>query len=140
LHWGLLAAVGLSYLVMAVGCTADLFQGCTRVCTLVRLTVAPLTLAALFLGSRDTRFDLYAIGLAAVGLVPHCVCDNFANHPWIARIGASPLCFFLPFCVTLAAVSGLHGLRPVLCLIGAAAAVTAAAALGLGHQMLHYPW
>lgn len=140
LRAALIATVPLSYVVMSIACTGYLDVGCTRVCGLLRYTAAPLAVLSLVAAGRDPRFYGYAVLAAATALVPNCVCDNFLNHPWVGWLGASPMCYFFPFAVTLVAITGLRGLYPRLCLAAAAAGSVGAAAIGLSHQLLGFPW
>ncbi|MCH9682214.1 MAG: hypothetical protein K0V04_12320 [Deltaproteobacteria bacterium] len=82
----------------------------------------------------------YAVILGAVMLVPHCICDNFLNHYWIASIGASPLCFFLFYATVLLTAAGLRGVRPRLALLCSVGAVISVSAIGLGHALFAFPW
>lgn len=140
LRIALIAAVPLSYVVMSIACTGYLEVGCTRACGLLRYTAAPLAVLSLVAAGRDPRFYGYAVLAAAAALVPNCVCDNFLNHPWVGWLGSSPMCYFFPFVVTLVAITGLRGLYPRLCLVAAAAGSVGAAAIGLSHQLLGFPW
>ncbi|MBI2192432.1 MAG: hypothetical protein HYU36_10660 [Planctomycetes bacterium] len=137
---GLITAVPLAFLIMSLACSATLFTGCAQVCTLVRYTTLPLVLFAILLGGRDPRFYAYALALAALSLMPHCVCDNFINHCWIQWIGVSPMCYFFSFCVTLVSILGLCGIRPRLCAFASTGSALAVGLLGLGHQLLSFPW
>lgn len=135
-----IGAVPLAFVIMSFSCSGNPFTGCSDVCSIVRMTVVPLTLFSLILGVHDRRFYAYAIGLCALGLMPHCICDNFVNHSWIAWLGVSPMCYYFPFCVALVAVTGLCGVYPRLCLLASAGSTCAAALLGAGHQLFSWPW
>ncbi|MDA1142992.1 MAG: hypothetical protein O3B01_30905 [Planctomycetota bacterium] len=133
-------SVPLAFIIMSFSCSGDPFTGCSDVCSIVRMTVMPLSFLSIVLGTNDRRFYAYAIGLCFLGLTPHCICDNFVNHSWITWIGVSPMCYYFPFCVALVAVIGLCGIYPRLCLLAATGSTCGAALLGVGHQLFSWPW
>ena len=133
-------AVPVAFIIMSFSCSGNPFTGCSDVCSIVRMTVVPLSLLSLLSASHDRRFYGYAIALCVLGLTPHCICDNFVNHAWITWIGVSPMCYYFPFCVALVAVTGLCGIYPRLCLLASAGSTCGAALLGAGHQLFSWPW
>ena len=136
----LIATVPISFVVASMACTGFLEAGCTRACGLVRYTSAPLAVLALIAGSRDARLHAYAILLAATALIPNCTCGNLVNIAWIRWMGASPMCYFAPFAVTLVVVLGLRGIRPRLCLAATATTSLGVAIIGISHQLFGFPW
>lgn len=136
----LITAVPLAYLIMSIGCSANLFTGCAEVCTLVRYISVPLGLFALLLGWGDRRFYVYGLSLCAFSLIPHCICDNFINHCWIEWFGVSPMCYFFSFCVALVSVIGLCGVLPRLCVLASAGTAVFVLLMAAGHQLFSFPW
>jgi hypothetical protein len=136
----LFSFVPIAYVVMAFDCSASYFRGCSQVCTVLRFTVNPLVVLCVLLGLRKPVFFAFALLLAAVALVPHCICYNVINKPWIDLIGVSPMCNFLPFAVTTVSVGGLLGHWPRMSTLVAFVATLIGAAFGIGHQIFGWPW
>ena len=138
--WLLIGAVPLAYFLMSLGCSGNPFTGCSNVCTLARYVCVPLAFFALILGKGDARFYLYALGMCALSLMPHCICDNFVNHHWMEMLGVSPMCYFYGFCVAIVSVSGLCGIATRLCLLASAGSAAMVAVFAAGHQLFGFPW
>ena len=139
-RWGLVGAVPAAWAIVAIGCSRSFFEGCSDPCTALRFTSAPLSILAVFLGSRDPRFYSFGLAVSAFALVPHCTCDNFANHGWIALLGASPMCAFLGYATVLVSTAGLAGVLPRCCAATLGVASTVAGAFAVGHRFFHFPW
>lgn len=133
-------AVPLFYAAASFACLGWSFEGCCPACSLVRYALAPLVCLAVLLGLRDARFRAYALLLAALSLVPHCVCENMINAPWIARLGRSPMCYAPGFAGTVLAVAALEGLSARLSAAVAIVAGGVVAAGSVGHTVFHVPW
>lgn len=102
--------------------------------------VAPLVIAALALAHKRPRFATDALILSVAMLVPHCICDNFANHGWIEWIGASPMCFFLFYSAALLVLIGQRGVFARTTLVVGTVALVVTGGLAVSHHMFHFPW
>jgi hypothetical protein len=135
-----IAAVPAAYAIASFACLGWSFEGCCRACTLVRYGVAPLVFFAILLGSRDRRFYAYSLMLGGVSLVPHCVCGNAINRPWIDWLGGSPMCYLPGFTAAVLAVSGLSGAVPRFCAAILIAIGVVVLSGSMGHTVFHFPW
>jgi hypothetical protein len=130
------AAVPLSFLASALGCTGLEWQGCTVFCTAVKLGWPPLLAILMW-----RRAWFWTVALAAVAVLPHCVCRNPVNNWWIDHLGASPLCYAWGLAVTVIAVRTLAGRRnPLLPLLACYGVIAGATAFFIGHFYFRFPW
>jgi hypothetical protein len=134
------AAVPTAYAIASFACLGWSFEGCCKACTLVRYGVAPLVFFAILLGSRDRRFYAYSLMLGGMSLVPHCVCGNVINRPWIDWLGGSPMCYLPGFTAVVLAVSGLSGAVPRFCAVILIAVGVVVLSGSMGHTVFHFPW
>lgn len=141
-------AVGIALLVFVIAafvagclmCGGGFARGCCERCGILRCSVAPLVVAALVLAHKRPRFGTDALILSVGMLVPHCICDNFANHGWIAWIGASPICFFLFYSAVLLVLIGQRGVFARATLAVGTVALVLTVGLAVSHRMFHFPW
>ncbi len=136
LRIALALAPALAVFSMAHGCG---YPGCNGPCT--ALTYGAAGLAALgLLQVSSAGSTLPLVFLAWVYAVPHCICANPINAPWIALLGVSPNCFAFAMIAAFFAVAGLAGIRPRVAALFAFAPALASAAFAFGHHVLRYPW
>jgi hypothetical protein len=136
------ASVPVAFLASSLGCSGLAVAGCTAVCTVLRWSVVPLLAAAALLTFSGRRVPPHAaLALAAIALVPHCTCINPANAWWVARLGASPMCYAWGFAAALvASTTESAGARPLPALLVNGAIVAGSLAFFAGHHFLRYPW
>ena len=136
------ASVPAAFLASSLDCTGLSLAGCSGTCTVLRWLGVPLLAAAMLLPyPRRYRAATLILALAAIGLFPHCICENPANAWWVANLGASPMCYAWGFAAALVALSAeSSGARPLPSLIVNGAIVGGALAFFLGHHFLRYPW
>lgn len=141
-------AVGIALVVFVVAafvasclmCGGPFARGCCERCGMLRCSVAPLIIAALALAHKRPRFGTDALILSVAMLVPHCICDNFANHGWIDWIGASPMCFFVFYSAVLLVLIGQRGVFARATLVVGTVALVVTVGLAVSHHMFHFPW
>jgi hypothetical protein len=136
------ATVPLAFLASSLGCSGLAVAGCSGICTALRWVGIPVLAAAAFVSVGGRRLPPHALlALAAIGLVPHCVCINPANGWWVARLGASPMCYAWAFAAALVAFSTESAAgRPLPALLVNGAIVGGSLAFFAGHHFLGYPW
>jgi hypothetical protein len=110
--------------------------GCSTFCTLVRFGWPPLLLV---LAIRREWNGVLA--LAALALIPHCVCRNPVNAWWIDRLGASPDCYAPAALVTLMATVALRSnARLALSAVAGYAIIGGVMTFFVGHHFFRIPW
>ncbi len=129
-----------AFVASCLMCGGGFARGCCERCGMLRCSVAPLVITALALAHKRPRFRTDALILSVAMLVPHCICDNFANHGWIAWIGASPMCFFLFYSAALLALIGQCGVFARTTLAVGMVALLVTVGLAVSHHMFHFPW
>lgn len=136
------ASVPAAFLASSLDCTGLSLEGCSATCTALRWLGVPLLAAAMLLPyPARRRAGPLILAFAAIGLVPHCICENPANTWWVASFGASPMCYAWGFAAALVALSAeSSGARPLPSLIVNGAIVVGALAFFVGHHFLRYPW
>jgi hypothetical protein len=136
------ALVPLAFLASSLGCSGLSAAGCSRICTLIRWVGVPLLAVVLLVPFSRRRLPVhFALALAAIALVPHCICDNPANAWWVAGLGASPMCHAWSFAAALVALSAVSSRTPPLTsLLVSGAIVGGSLAFFAGHHFLGYPW
>ena len=139
----LLAAIPLSFFASSLGCSGLSAEGCTPFCTFIKLVWIPLI--ALVCGIyvlAPSRVWLTTISVMSfLPLVPHCVCSNVGNSWWIARIGASPVCYSWGFVVSIIAIGALRrGGHPWLSLVVCLTIIGGATGFFVGHHYFQFPW
>lgn len=136
---GLEIEIVAAFLLSFVGCFATIFQGCTELCSLHRLVTFPLILIMIF-GLRKWVTQAPLFWLVPSLLIPHCLCANLMNYFFMKRIILSPLCYLLPFGVTMANLAGLTGRAPKVWLALSALALLGFFIVAILHQIFGFPW
>lgn len=136
------ALVPLAFLASSLGCSGLSPTGCSRVCTLIRWVGVPLLAILLLVPFSGRRLPVqFVLVLAAIALVPHCICDNPGNAWWVAGLGASPMCHAWSFAAAVLALSAVSSdTRPLASLLVTGAIVGGSLAFFAGHHFLGYPW
>jgi hypothetical protein len=139
----LLATIPLGFLASTLDCSGLAPNGCTPLCTLIKLGLIPALalLCALYFFRPFIGLPILIGLLSFVTLVPHCVCTNVGNGWWIARLGASPMCYVWGFSVSLIALGAIRsGRHAALSLLVNAAILGGAMAFFISHHYFHFPW
>ena len=139
----LLAAIPLSFFASSLGCSGLSAAGCSPFCTFIKLIWIPLIAlaCAIYVFTHSRVWLTTILAMSFIPLVPHCVCSNVGNAWWIARIGASPVCYSWGFVVSVIALSALGRagrLWPSVILCGVI--VSGASGFFVTHHYFHYPW
>jgi hypothetical protein len=139
----LLAAIPLSFFASSLGCSGLSAEGCSPFCTFIKLIWIPLI--ALVCGIyvfAPRRVWLTTIAVMSfVPLFPRCVCSNVGNAWWIARIGASPVCYVWGFAVSVTAIAALRsGTRLWLSFVACYTVIAGATGFFILHHYYQFPW
>jgi hypothetical protein len=136
------AAVPVAFLASSLGCSGLSPGGCSTACTLIRWVGIPLIAAAVLVPFSGRYLPApLVLALAAISLVPHCICINPGNAWWVAKLGASPMCHAWSFSAALVALSAVSSPgRPLASLLVTGAIVGGSLAFFASHHFAGYPW
>ncbi|MFN2385198.1 MAG: hypothetical protein ABR576_02755 [Thermoanaerobaculia bacterium] len=136
------ATVPAAFLASSLGCSGLAVAGCSGICTVLRWVGVPVLAVAALLSFSGRRVPPHGVlALAAIALLPHCICENPANAWWVAQVGASPMCYAWAFAAALVAFSTESaGGRPLPALLVNGAIVGGSLAFFAGHHFVGYPW
>lgn len=136
----LVAAIPLGFVVNSQVCGPGL-TACSVPCALINLGLIGLgAVLALRLHRALPIGPVPVVALAALGLVPHCVCDVNANVLWRSSIGLSPACEAPAVALALLGLVTARGLWPRAGSVAVAALFAMIVFMALGTHLLGFPW
>lgn len=133
-RWMFVILVPLDIWAMGLAC-----GGCTKICKIL-LVGAFLMLGLSIIEALYEKGAFIFLALCLFYAVPHCLCANPINRPWIEVIGYSPNCYAFSILGMTFAMLGLKGIWPRFSLLMASIPAGAAIAFGIGHKLFGYPW